>query len=208
MFGYRAIILILLVMMLSGCHLKLVKPAADSVPMKETRDLSALKFSYAVLNLEDFIRADAEQALLAVFAAKRIKDVIKSEKFEQGRLNVIVYLLQSRQATLSRYVDLPLGIISLGTLFLVPYFAETVHPVEIHVIDPDREPEKQLKIIRTEYEVRVVSWLPYVFKTGSRTATGEDEAYSFMTGGKAAVNLENAGLRRILEQAIEQAAEQ
>ncbi len=193
--------MILLTLTLSGCYMKLVEPDAVSFPGKGTRDFSALKFSYAVLNVEGSVfRGDAEQALRAVFEAKGIKDVVRSEKLERDRINIRVYVLQSRPTTLSRYIDFPSGVISAATLFLVPYYMETGSPVEIHVIDPGREPGKQLKIIREEPKFRIVGWLPYLFKMQSPTA--EDEAYYFISGPGASIKLNNTGLRRVLDRVI------
>jgi hypothetical protein len=204
---YRTITTIMLLwLMLSGCHIKLVMPEADGMPTRETKDLSRFKFSYSVSNLDgNAFRRDTEAALLAVFKARGITDVVKSQKFEQDRINIVVYELQSQQTDLSRYIDLPVSLIALGTLFLVPYYYESEHPVEIHLINPAREQDKQITIIRTGYQLKILGWLPHLFRLGNEASTGDDEAYSFAPGGKASVKVRNTGLRRILEQVIDQA---
>jgi hypothetical protein len=135
---------------LEGCYFKLVKPEPQTVSIDSIRALhsNTAKFSYSGLS-----SGVIEKALLDSLTAYGIHDVIKSEKLEQDRVNIIAYVFDVKPSKISRYIGLPWALISLGTLFVVPNYEEQVYPVEIHVINPSSEYDKQLKIIRSEYDI-------------------------------------------------------
>jgi hypothetical protein len=155
-------------LLLQGCsYYKLAKPEPQnaSIDLAQAVHSNATKFSYS---LRVYPTGPAEKALLDSLSAYGIQDVIKSEKLEQDRVNIIAYNFDAKPNKTDRYVGLPWSLISLGTLFLVPYFNEETRPVEIHVIIPGREYNKQLKIIRTEYVIASRTWLPFLFVSNDK----------------------------------------
>lgn len=187
---FRAILLLLIAALLSqGCtYNKLVRPEPQiaSTDSLQSSRANTAKFAYSTrwISSSEFIVSSGliEKALLDSLSAFGIHDVIKSEKLEQDRVNIIAYALGTKTTNTTPYFDFyirfPWTIISLGTLFVVPLYAEEIQPVEIHVIMPSREYDKQLKIIRTEYVISEWTWLPFLFMPNDETR--EDVHYGAM----------------------------
>jgi hypothetical protein len=186
---FRAILLLLVAaLLLQGCtYNKLVRPEPQIASTDSVRASRAntAKFAYSTRWFSsDFHGSSAliEKALLDSLSAFGIHDVIKSEKLEQDRVNIIAYSLgpEATDTTpyFNVYIEIPWALISLGTLFVVPIYGEDIYPVEIHVIIPSREYDKQLKIIRTEYAISSWTWLPFLFMPNDETR--EDVHYGAM----------------------------
>jgi len=196
MFKSRLLAILLLpvaALLLQGCiYSKLLRPNPQTGPVVLAQALlpDATKFSYS---LKMFPTGPAEKALLDSLSAYGIYDVIKSEQLEQDRVNIIAYNFDAKPNKTDRYVGLPWSLISIGTLFLVPYYNEETRPVEIHVIIPGREYDKQLKIIRTEYVTATWMWLPFLFASDNNEIA--DVQYGWTKPGK----FEYLGWRRIFD---------
>jgi len=172
---YLMIVLTAAALLLSGCTItSLVKPKLQVTPMHSTEVSfpKEPKFSYDIRIVGSFFNQNrinnplgrsTEKALLESFSAYGISDVKKYEKLEPDRIAVIVYLLSPEPSKSGHYFGLPLGLISLATLTIVPYYEETIVPIEVHVIDPHREYDKQIRITRTEYVLGTWLWFPLIF---------------------------------------------
>lgn len=192
------LLLISMTLLFQGCYNKLVKPEPQVKATKPIKSLDKPKFSQYIYTLHDNrATKDAEKALLDSFSAYGISDVIKSEKLERDRVNIFVYVLDKRISEINRYIGIPWALISMGSLFTIPYYGKEIHPVEIHIITPNREYDKQVKIIRTEYVTANWVWLPLVF--ASKDESREDVSY----GGREGMRkLDYLGLRRVFDAII------
>lgn len=197
------LLLISMTLLFQGCqYSKLVKPEPQVRAIEPLKSLDKPKFSYYIYNLH-YNRAtkDADKALVDSFSAygisDGISDVIKSEKLERDRINIFVYVLETRNSDIERYIGIPWALISIGTLAAVPNYSKIIHPVEIHIITPNREYDKQVKIIRTEYVTANWVWLPLVF--ASKDESREDVSYGGLEGMR---KLDYLGLRRVFDAII------
>lgn len=194
------LLLISMTLLFQGCYNKLVKPEPQVKATKPIKSLGKPKLSYYIYNLVDkrvTAIEDAEKALLDSFSAYGVSDAIKSEKLEQDRINIFVYVLDKRIGEVDRYIGIPWALVSMGTLFVLPVYGKEIHPVEIHIITPNREYDKQVKIIRTEYVTANWVWLPLIF--ASKDESREDVSYGGLEGRRKLYYL---GLHRIFEAII------
>ncbi|HUK99911.1 MAG TPA: hypothetical protein VLX29_03560, partial [Nitrospirota bacterium] len=123
-------------------------------------------FSYNIYDIylgEKISDRPAEKALLDSFAAFGITDVARSDNAIQDRTNIFVYLYEPIPDEKTSFLEDLLVLISLGTLFIVPSSDVAIHPVEIHLISPQRGYDKQIKVIDTEYAIESTMWLLNIF---------------------------------------------
>lgn len=169
----KALLLSIAALFLSGCfYTKLVKPeipigAPGPAPSSA---IDAVRISYKVKGVPSALKP-----LLDTFSALGIQDVKESEKTEKGRITLLVYPLEVKSGKTDRYIGFPWGVVSFATLCLVPYHFEEIRPVEIYVIDPAREYDKQISVVRTEYETTNWMWMPFLLSSG--VSTGGDVAH-------------------------------
>jgi hypothetical protein len=192
--------------LLVGCYIKLIEPKAPvSTGKMAEYQAKNLKFSYYI-NGDDYSH-HVEKALLDSFSAFEIHDVIKSEGFAQDRINIIIYALDKKQTTrIGRYVGFSWALVSMVTLYLVPMEGILIYPVEIHLVRPDREVDKQFRSIQTQYVIDGWTWLPLLFKGNQEK--GDDAAYFNFSATKYDTykeKFEHTGLRRIFDEAIMEA---
>ncbi len=190
---FRVILLLLVAaLLLQGCtYFKLVRPEPRIVSIDSIRTFrsNTAKFAYSPQGLSSEL---IEKALRDSLTAYGIHDVIKSDKLEQDRINMIAYTLGIKPRYSDFYIKFPWALISIGTLMLVPYYEENIQLVEIHVIIPSRDYDRQLKIIRTEYAIAQWTWLPFLFMSNNETR--EDVHYGVWVN-----KLNYLGWRRIFD---------
>lgn len=116
--------------------------------------------------------SDAEKALLDSLSSHGIRDIIKSDKIENDRISIVVYdrnMSRRDEGNIGNILLVPIYIswfiVSFLTVGLVPLYKESNYPVEIHIINPVLERNKQLRIIQTEYSSVSWIWMPFAFKT-------------------------------------------
>ena len=147
-----------------------------------------------------------ENALHDSFSYHGIYDVIGSEKLETDRINIIVYSGYEPDLAgdniLLRALYIPWGLVTLATFGFVPNYAVMNYPVEIHIINPVLENDKQLKILQINYSVAQWWWFPFAFVSNDNTP--EDVYYrSLRTDDIGKVKkIDYLGWRRIFDRVI------
>jgi hypothetical protein len=209
-----SIILLAFSLIFQGClYYKLAGPAQEEKSIK-TKTTSH-KYAYTVKirytgNLRRGMPAGnyvpvfvVENALHDSFSHHGIYDVIKSEKLEADRINIVAYSGYEPDLAadniLLRALYIPWGLVTLATFGLVPNYGVMNYPVEIHIINPVLEHDKQLKIIQTNYNVAHWWWFPFAFVSNDNTP--EDVYYGANDYAKVK-KIDYLGWRRIFDRVI------
>jgi len=149
----------------------------SSVSNQGSQEESA-KFSYYVYFLPDLNnkmkQGSIEEALRDSFSGYGISDVIKSEKVEHDRINVFVYEF-GEEERMASIIEGPWFLLSVATLGIVPFYYKPIDPIEIHIITPSRQYDKQIKVIHNEQVTAQWMWLPFLFMPNDETK--EDALY-------------------------------
>ena len=196
----------------SCSYTKVVKPELQSTPCDLTKfhQKDEIKYSYYTYSSHAVVMGDkrlepAEYALLESFSKCGIRDVLKSESFLDDRINIIIYMFDSKVK--SGYTGGYFGgfwnVLAMWTLTIFPSYFESRQPVEILVINPKRE-DKQITTVHTEYVSEIWTWLPFAFKTPGYASSKKDAYYPGLS--PTTERPEQAVLRQIFEQVILESA--
>ena len=172
---------------------------------------SELPFTKERLSVDIQRSATAKKALLDSFSSHGISEIIESGDLRNDRINIVVYegLEPEDDAgtILLRFIYIPWTLISIVTFFLVPHYSADDCPVEIHIINPALDRDKQLNIIQTKYSFDRWIWLPFFFRWSDNVP--EDVYYvSVRTMGgdsKPLDKIDYIGWRRIFDRVIAEA---
>jgi hypothetical protein len=207
------IIMVICSLIFQGCiRFKLVGP-----PQEEKVKPASHKYAYTLKSRYIYAggprRGDRSEdmALLSVvgkalhdsFAYHGISDVIKSEKLETDRINIVAYIGGepdlAGDSILLNVLYIPWSLVTLATLGLVPMYGVTNIPVEIHILDPAREHDRQLRIIHTNYDVAQWWWFPFAFMSNDNTPT---DIYYHGYGIGKVEKIDYLGWRRVFDRVL------
>jgi hypothetical protein len=141
----------IMVLFLSGCYdVRLLKTEPLVAPLNKQKisPSNQRKFSYAGPYY-------AEKALHDSFFANGISNVKEYEKLEDDRTTILVYTFEEP----TQYFWFPWVLVSVATLNIVPINERHSYRVEVNIIDPKKEFDKQIKVIHAGYVTSTWYWL-------------------------------------------------
>jgi hypothetical protein len=149
---------------LTGCNGKIIKPDSTTGPEHSAKISGAdqVRLSYAILPALPRFSGEAESAFSESMAALGIRDVRGAETPDGQRTHIVIYKLTQEKAALTRYTQVPMIFVELGTLFLLPYCEEYIYPLEFHVLaQAGGQPGS---IFQEEFTLRECMWGPMFWK--------------------------------------------
>ena len=158
----RALSLLIPFLLFAGCggtYVKLARPDALTIQPDMLQEFHPedIRISYEI---RGGLGSREMKERLSAFG---IKDVLVSDRPEKGRITLVIYDLEMKHEGVYRYIGVPWSIVSSLSLNLIPLRIETVHPFEIHILEPDQSEDKRLRILHAEYADVTWFWMPFLF---------------------------------------------
>lgn len=197
----------MMIFYLTSCEYnRIVKPEADFRLDKQSyshKEHNA-KYSYNIYHLHQIVNSikPVEKALLDSFETFEITDVVKTDNVIQDRTCIFVYIFEPISDSRSGIVDEWWFLISLGTLFTVPYYSIGSSPVEIHLINQQKGNDNKIRIIKTEFTTELIMWSPFVFKSEEEAVRNKHTLYEKYRAKNEYEYLDYIGFRRIFDRII------
>lgn len=166
-----------------GCYMKLTSPEAINISerTKASSSVNNLVISYAIYGPVRNIELAVDKAMRESLADFQLSSVEYSKKYHDDRININIFVFKQYDSAPSLF-RIAWALVSLGTLFILPYHESTDIPYEIHVVRPQAPPGKKTTIIQDHYSISTWNWLPFYFQN-TIPAKDDAEYFTSTTGG-------------------------